>query len=55
VTSHGPNIKQRLFDRATVLLALDTDFPFEPLFITVEDAFLMAGIPYPHARKKLLV
>jgi hypothetical protein len=51
ILAHGPNDKQRLFDRARVVAALEADFPPEPQFLTVEDAFLLAGIPYPNARK----
>ena len=53
IKAHGSNCKQRVFDRAAVLSALAADFPAVPKFITVEDAFLMAGIPYPHARNKI--
>lgn len=53
VTAHGPNSKQRIFDRAAVICAMDSDFPSEPRFITVEDAFLMAGLSYPNSRNKI--
>jgi hypothetical protein len=51
VRSFGPSDKLRLFDRAAVIAALEADFSPEPQFITVEDAFLLAGLPYPNARK----
>jgi hypothetical protein len=53
IEAHGANPKQRIFDRANVIAALDADYPAEPKFITVEDAFLIAGIPYPNARNKI--
>lgn len=53
IPSFGPNDKQRLFDRAAVQAALAADFPVEPKFITAEDAFLMAGKPYPPDRRRL--
>ncbi len=53
VPKHGANPKQRVFDRGAVIAALGIDFPAEPKFITVEDAFLMAGMSYPNARNKI--
>lgn len=52
VPSHGPNPKQRLFDLATIKAALETDFPPAPKFLKVEDAFYLAGLPYPKSRHK---
>ena len=52
VRAFGPSSRHRLFDRAAVLTALAADFPQEPHFISVEDAFLMAGLPYPNTRKQ---
>ena len=53
IKAHGSNPAQRLFDRAGILAVLEKDFPTMPKFITVEDAFLMAGRPYPNARNKV--
>lgn len=51
IKHHGANSKQRVFDRARIIAALQADFPQDAKFISVEDAFLMAGKAYPHARK----
>jgi len=51
IAVYGANPKQRVFDRAAVVAALESDFPNQPKFITVEDAFLMANLPYPNSRK----
>jgi hypothetical protein len=53
IKAHGASPTQRLFDRAGILAALEKDFPTTPRFITVEDAFLMAGRAYPNARNKV--
>jgi hypothetical protein len=47
IRCHGGSEKDRRFDRSTVVAALDTDFPPVPKFITAEDAFHLAGRPYP--------
>lgn len=51
IAYHGANEKQRVFDRSQIIAALKTDFPQDVKLVSVEDAFLMAGKPYPNARK----
>ena len=53
IPAHGANSKQRVFAAAAIIAALDVDYPCVPKFITVEDAFNLAQIPYPHARNKI--
>lgn len=49
VTAHGTP-KRRLFDRAAILAALRATFP-EPQFVSVEEAYRIAGREYPHCRR----
>ena len=42
IHSTGPNVKQRLFDRAAVTGALAVDFSDTPKFITIAEALRMA-------------
>jgi hypothetical protein len=53
IKAHGANPKQRLFDRAGIIAALEKDIPSQPRFITVEDAFCMANRAYPNSRHKV--
>jgi hypothetical protein len=47
IPCHGGSEKDRRFDRSVVVAALNNDFPPVPKFITAEDAFHLAGRPYP--------